>query len=122
MYIAAFTVLALCFISCYDRQGRVPVMVLFGAAFTSEDPNSAAKHLFSQDFFYGKFWRFCVICKLIYSLSSSLRHAFVGQTVLHMLTNVWLPVIVTAHTFRSCRDTRVSYGWCLLRQEYFCAV
>ena len=26
---------------------------------------------------------------------------------------------VTAHTFRASRDTRVSYGWCLLIQGYF---
>ena len=29
---------------------------------------------------------------------------------------------VTAHTFCPSRDTRVSYGWCLLIQGYFCAV
>ena len=29
---------------------------------------------------------------------------------------------VTAHTFCSSRDTRVSYGWWLLIQRYFCAV
>ena len=37
----------------------------------------------------------------------------------------WLrtvPTIVTAHTFCASRDTRVSYGWCRLIQEYFCAV
>ena len=33
-----------------------------------------------------------------------------------------VPTIVTAHTFCASRDTRVSYGWCLLIQEYFCAV
>ena len=27
--------------------------------------------------------------------------------------------IVTAHTFCASRDTLVSYGWCLLIQEYF---
>ena len=27
-----------------------------------------------------------------------------------------------AITFCASRDTRVSYGWCLLIQEYFCAV
>ena len=32
-----------------------------------------------------------------------------------------VPTIVTAHTFCASRDTRVSYGWCLLIQEYFCA-
>ena len=30
--------------------------------------------------------------------------------------------IVIAHTFCAYRDTRVSYRWCLLIQEYFCAV
>ena len=30
--------------------------------------------------------------------------------------------IVTVHTFCASRDTRVSYGWCLLIQGYFCAV
>ena len=29
---------------------------------------------------------------------------------------------VTAHTLCASRDTRVSYGWCLLIQEYFWAV
>ena len=33
-----------------------------------------------------------------------------------------VPTIVTAHTFCVSRDTRVSYGWCLLIQEFFCAV
>ena len=33
-----------------------------------------------------------------------------------------VPTIVTAHTFCASRDTRVSCGWCLLIQEYFCAV
>ena len=33
-----------------------------------------------------------------------------------------VPTIVTAHTFCASRDTRVSYGSCLLIQEYFCAV
>ena len=33
-----------------------------------------------------------------------------------------VPTIVTAHTFCASRDTRVSYGWCILMQEYFCAV
>ena len=32
-----------------------------------------------------------------------------------------VPTIVTAHTFSASRDTRVSYGWCSLIQEYFCA-
>ena len=33
-----------------------------------------------------------------------------------------VPTIVTVHTFCTSRDTRVSYGWCLLIQGYFCAV
>ena len=33
-----------------------------------------------------------------------------------------VPTIVTAHTFCASRDARVSYGWCILSQEYFCAV
>ena len=33
-----------------------------------------------------------------------------------------VPTIVTAHTFCASRDTRVSYGWWLLIQGYFCAV
>ena len=33
-----------------------------------------------------------------------------------------VPTIATAHTFCASQDTRVSYGWCLLIQEYFCAV
>ena len=39
------------------------------------------------------------------------------QTILRTV-----PTIVTAHTFCVSRDTRVSYGWCLLIQEYFCPV
>ena len=37
----------------------------------------------------------------------------------------WLrmvPSFATAHTFCASRDTRVSYGCCLLIQGYFCAV
>ena len=33
-----------------------------------------------------------------------------------------VPIFVTVHTFCVSRDTRVSYGWCLLIQGYFCAV
>ena len=33
-----------------------------------------------------------------------------------------VPTIVNAHTFCASRDTRDSYRWCLLIQEYFCAV
>ena len=33
-----------------------------------------------------------------------------------------VPTIVTAHAFCAFRDTRVSYGWCLLIPGYFCAV
>ena len=33
-----------------------------------------------------------------------------------------VPIFVTARTFCVSRDTRVSYGWCLLIQGYFCAV
>ena len=33
-----------------------------------------------------------------------------------------VPTFVTAHTFCASQDTRVSYGWCLLIQGYFCAV
>ena len=32
------------------------------------------------------------------------------------------PTFVTAHTFCASRDTRVSYGRCLLIQGYFCVV
>ena len=33
-----------------------------------------------------------------------------------------VPTIVNPHMFCASRDTRVSYRWCLLIQEYFCAV
>ena len=33
-----------------------------------------------------------------------------------------VPTIVIAHTFCASRDTRISYGWCLLIHGYFCAV
>ena len=33
-----------------------------------------------------------------------------------------VPTIVTVHTFCASGDTRVSYGWCLLLQGYFCAL
>ena len=33
-----------------------------------------------------------------------------------------VPTIVTAHTFCASGDTRVSYGWCLLLQGYFCVL
>ena len=38
-----------------------------------------------------------------------------------VLSTFNVPTIVTAHTFCASGDTRVSYGWCLLIQEYFCA-
>ena len=33
-----------------------------------------------------------------------------------------VPIIVIAHTFCASRDNRISYGWRLLLQGYFCAV
>ena len=48
------------------------------------------------------------------------RLLVVGSWFSNLLRTV--PTIVTAHTFCASRDTRVSYGWCLLIQEYFCAV
>ena len=33
-----------------------------------------------------------------------------------------VPTIVIAHTFCASRDGRISYGWCLLIQGYFCEV
>ena len=33
-----------------------------------------------------------------------------------------MPTVVLAHMFCASRDTRVSYGWCLLIQGCFCAV
>ena len=33
-----------------------------------------------------------------------------------------VPTIVIAHTVCASRGTRISYGWCLLTQGYFCAV
>ena len=44
------------------------------------------------------------------------------QQILNKLELRTVPTIVTAHTFCASRDTQVSYGWCLLIQEYFCAV
>ena len=41
---------------------------------------------------------------------------FKNQDILSLRT---VPTIVTAHTFCTSRDTRVSYGWCLLFQGYF---
>ena len=43
-----------------------------------------------------------------------------GQDFVKKLRTV--PTFVTAHTFCASRDTRVSYGWCLLIQGYFGAV
>ena len=42
------------------------------------------------------------------------------NTLLGSLRTV--PTIVIAHTFCASPDTRISYGWCLLIQEYFCTV
>ena len=33
-----------------------------------------------------------------------------------------VPTIVIVHPFCLSQDTRISYGWCLLIQGYFCAV
>ena len=33
-----------------------------------------------------------------------------------------VPTIVIAHTFCASRDTRISHGWSILIQGYFCAV
>ena len=52
-----------------------------------------------------------------------LRFYRVSQAYLcHVTVLRTVPTIVTAHTFCTFRDTRVSYGWCLLIKGYFCAV
>ena len=44
-----------------------------------------------------------------------------GQVVKSSAKCLEEPLFVTAHTFCATRDTRVSYGWCLPIQGYFCA-
>ena len=52
--------------------------------------------------------------------SQSTRFAWFNQKIsLHLRK---MPTFVTAHMFCVSRGARVSYGWCLLIQEYFCAV
>ena len=46
----------------------------------------------------------------------------VKKTSLNRSSLIKVPTFVTAHTFCASRDTRVSYGWCLLIQGYFFAV
>ena len=41
------------------------------------------------------------------------RSCLIGSIIVRLRT---VPTIVTAHTFCASRDTRVSYGWCLLIQ------
>ena len=52
-----------------------------------------------------------------YELDPYIKDAFQRRKLLRTV-----PTFVTAHTFCASRDTRVSYGWCLLIQGYFCAV
>ena len=52
-----------------------------------------------------KHWRF-----VISSITCPLATVTLLRTV---------PTFVTAHTFCASRDSRVSYGWCLLIQGYF---
>ena len=58
---------------------------------------------------------FYVICTPVVTEGT----AFLGLRLSLSLRTV--PTIVTAHTFCASRDTRFSYRWCLLIQEYFCA-
>ena len=82
------------------------------------------------------------ICFVIANVGPMLKHfelhpyhiVFLLQYACHPLTLGWYPVIVfkralrtvptfiTAHTFCVSRDIRVSNGWYLLIQGYFCAV
>ena len=48
--------------------------------------------------------------------------SFSGQLYLLCVVLTTVPTIVIAHTFWASRDTRISFGWCLLIQGYFCAV
>ena len=53
----------------------------------------------------------------------SLNIVFRGRFRRRCLTPLrTVPSFVTAHTFCTSGDTRVSYGLCLLIQGYFCAV
>ena len=45
-----------------------------------------------------------------------------AQETLCVLSLRTVPTFVTAHTFCASRDTRVSNGWCLPIQGYFCTV
>ena len=46
-------------------------------------------------------------------------YSFFLSLIQHLRT---VPIIVIVHTVCASRDTRISYGWCLLMQGYFCAV
>ena len=56
-----------------------------------------------------------------YKLRKKMKSSPSCVHVLHKTLRT-VPTIVTAHTFCASRDTRVSYGWCLLILGYFCAV
>ena len=51
-----------------------------------------------------------------------IAHGHKKELIFSCLLLRTVPTIVTAHTFCASRDTQVSYGWCLLIQEYFWAV
>ena len=73
----------------------------------------------------------CLLKKQLEWLMSSL-HSWSVESCGEVHTSGYLPdtttnlrmvlTFVTAHTFCASRDTRVSYGWCLRIQGYFCAV
>ena len=52
-------------------------------------------------------------------LVSAIRLAILFGSLSYLRT---VPTFVTAYTVCASRDTRVSYGWCLLILGYFCAV
>ena len=58
-------------------------------------------------------------CSQMRMKSCSILSSVVLHVDIHFRTAL---TFVTAHTFYASRDTRVSYGWCLLIQGYFCVV
>ena len=65
---------------------------------------------------------FCFVFLLLLAFYVCLPVCFCFFVFFFFISLRTVPTFVTAHTFCASRDTRVSYGWCLLIQGYLFAV
>ena len=103
-----------------NEYGFAPLVQSAGAAFIvpEDEPGAAARMVVKTVF---DLWPLIITVFISAFFAGIIMWLFVSALLpLFFLRTV--PTFVTAHTFCASRDARVSYGWCLLIQGYFCAV